>query len=373
MEMQDDVYLDGSKGSDPSLIDIIKNQLNKPWIFVLIGLAIGLALGLLYAWVINPVRYTDAAAVHLREDLREDYARMVIDSYTMMKVQDPVLAQSTAVKRLSELQSEALTEVKKVSANPGFENQADALYFEELLTEQGMQPVVDTGGDLAATVPAEATAVVAGSEQPAAGSLGNIFTKAIKTACISVVILGAVVGVFIFLRSRKSKSGPSAAMMAQEFSRNTQPTDYEAIGEDPPLAQWITTYMIGDDLFDESFSIDSLNGVFMGECGVGIAETIGVGDPKRVMAFEVWLFDKNDIQTVTKVVMSQHSFNDSITHERMAAKGEPILAQIGKETVLETATLQMVARVVDMEYGEGALPDNSYFNRVTLELAVWKK
>src|SRR5690606_41204703 len=127
------------------------------------------------------------------------------------------------------------------------------------------------------------------------------------------------------------------------------------------------------DLFDDSFSIDSPAGEFMGECGVGVADTIGVGTPKRVTAFEIWLFDKNDIQTVTKVLMSSHIFREDAQRNRLSAKGEPALCSPGVEMVLETATLQMVARVVDMQYGEGALPEDSFFERVTLELAVWSK
>jgi len=46
----------------------------------------------------------------------------------------------------------------------------------------------------------------------------------------------------------------------------------------------------------------------------------------------------------------------------------------GGETVLETQTLQMVARVVEMSYGaDGALPDASFFDQMILELAVWSK
>jgi hypothetical protein len=142
-------------------------------------------------------------------------------------------------------------------------------------------------------------------------------------------------------------------------------------GEEPPLAQFMTTYMLGDDLFDDSFSVDSPAGEFLGECGVGIAETIGVGEPKRVSAFELWLFDKNDIQTVTKVLMSSHAHEDEATRQRLAAKGEPVLAEPGSQIILETATLRLVSRVVDMSYGEGALPSESFFERITLELAVW--
>jgi hypothetical protein len=41
--------------------------------------------------------------------------------------------------------------------------------------------------------------------------------------------------------------------------------------------------------------------------------------------------------------------------------------------MLETQTLTLEARVVDMNYGQGALPSGSFFERLTLELAIWPK
>jgi hypothetical protein len=87
----------------------------------------------------------------------------------------------------------------------------------------------------------------------------------------------------------------------------------------------------------------------------------------------VWLFDKNDIQTVTKVLMSAHAFNESAIRQRLEAKGEPVLVESGIETVLETQTLQLVARVADMGYGDSAMPEESFFDHVLLELSVWSK
>jgi hypothetical protein len=141
----------------------------------------------------------------------------------------------------------------------------------------------------------------------------------------------------------------------------------------PPVAQFMTTYVLGDDLYDDSFSVDAPDGSFLGECGMGISETIGVGDPKKVMAFEVWLFDKNDIRTVTKVLMSDHAFRDEALKSRLAAKGEPVLVQAGDVVSMETASLVVTARVVDMAYGGGALPPNSFFERLTIELAAFTK
>jgi len=152
-----------------------------------------------------------------------------------------------------------------------------------------------------------------------------------------------------------------------------QRTNYAAEGQETPVAQFMTTYVQGDDLYDDSFSIDSPTGEFLGECGVGISDTIGVGDPKKVTAFEVWLFDKNDIQTVTKVLMSEHAYHDPAISQRLMSKGEPVVIEAGQHVLLETATLQLEARVIDMNYGQGALPTNSFFERLTLELAIWPK
>jgi hypothetical protein len=106
---------------------------------------------------------------------------------------------------------------------------------------------------------------------------------------------------------------------------------------------------------------------------VGVSESIGVGDPKKVTALEIWLFDKNDIKTATKVVMSEHAYNDAAIRSRLEPKGELILVEHQGQILLETATLQLLATVVDLEYGSGAMPQNSFFERVTLELAIWPK
>ena len=111
----------------------------------------------------------------------------------------------------------------------------------------------------------------------------------------------------------------------------------------------------------------------MGECGVGVSETIGVGAPNKVTAFEVWLFDKSDIRTVTKVVMSDYAFSDEALRTKLAPKGEPMLAKEGAEAVLETKTLRIKARIVEAKYGAGNLPQNSFFDRLSIDLAAWVK
>jgi hypothetical protein len=190
---------------------------------------------------------------------------------------------------------------------------------------------------------------------------------------VTLVVAAVLLYLFVFRKGKNAGKGQSLVQQETDASKAAVKTDFGAQGQEAPIAQFMSTYMLGDDLYDDSFSIDSPTGEFLGECGVGISDTIGVGDPKKVTAFEVWLFDKNDIQTVTKVLMSEHAYNDPTIRQRLASKGEPVLIGPDKKVLLETATLSLEARVVDMNYGSGALPQNSFFERLTLELAVWPK
>jgi type II secretory pathway pseudopilin PulG len=272
---------------------------------------------------------------------------MAVESYQVDK--DPALAQ----ERYNSLGEFGPTALGAVKADPQY---LDPSWITAYETAVSAAPV------------AAATAVPA---EEAAGN-SNLYTL-LGIMCVVTLLLGAALLAFYLLQNRRKSSAPTPAEQAAAAALEAEMTDYAAMGEETPMAQFMASYRIGDDLFDDSFSIDSPNGEFMGECGVGISETIGVGDPKKVTAFEVWLFDKNDIQTVTKVLMSTHAFNDTGIRQKLEAKGEPVLAEPGSQAVLETATLRLAARIVDMTYGEGALPEQSFFDGLVLELAIWKK
>lgn len=50
-------------------------------ITTLIALALGIALGLVYGWVIDPVEYTDVTPDVLRQDYRVDFVLMTAEAY----------------------------------------------------------------------------------------------------------------------------------------------------------------------------------------------------------------------------------------------------------------------------------------------------
>ncbi len=322
-----------------------KKGFNSPPIMAAVGLIVGIILGLLYGWVISPVEFVDGNIAQLRDDLKVDYLRMAIDSYALN--QDAALAE----ERYNQLGENASTYLSDIEFNPEEQLVSDIDAYRAVV-EMTLynEPLVDTGT----------------AEQKPGGNL-------LKWALLVTVVLAAALVVRYFLARRSSGdlTPKTAANMAQEITAKIDTTDYSDKGEAPPMHQFVTTYVLGDNLFDDSFSIESAAGEFLGECGVGISEAIGVGEPKRVTAFEVWLFDQNDIKTVTKVLMSGHAFYDDVIRSELEKKGEPVLAESGVEFVLNTNNLRVVGRVMDMSYGEGPLPEDSFFERLSIELSVW--
>lgn len=324
-----------------TIVNFVKE---RPFIALAVVLVVGLFAGLGLGWGPFPVEWVDASPDLLHEAWRLEYMSMTVDSFRVNADVD------LAAKRYRDLGAEAYGTFQDLKANPGKLDPVLLQVFEAELTSRGV--MVET-------------------QAPAAPgtSLGTYF---VWGAIIALLVVGLVFGIYLF-RPRRSDGPQTAAQQAAEFSRSTEKTDYSAVSDTPPVAQYVTTYVLGDDLFDDSFSIDSQGGEFLGECGVGISETIGVGDPKKVTAFEVWMFDKNDIQTVTKVLMSPHAFNDPNFRAKLESKGEMFLVDNHKQVMLETQTLQMVVTVVDVQFGQGGLPSDSYFDRLTLELAIWSK
>lgn len=325
--------------------------LKKIPILPIVLFIVGLVFGLLIGWWVAPVEFKDATPFYLRQDLREDYMRMAIDSYSINK------SAALAADRWIALGTEAQNAFAVVQNNPGYLPAALVQEFGQAVTDE----ITARGGQTTGEAPPDTTP-------------SWMSTALIGVGIILVLGVGGAGGFYLYRLFRKRGSGEkTVAMQAAEISRSAEKTNFEEMGLAAPITQTMTTFVLGDDLYDESFSIDTGSGEFLGEYGVGISEIIGVGEPKKVTALEIWLFDKNDIKTATKVLMSAHAFADPAVRSRLEPKGELVLVQPHAQILLETATLQLLATIVDTEYGKGALPDNSYFERVTLELAIWPR
>jgi hypothetical protein len=330
-----------------SLLDMLK----KPVVIAVLAAVVAFAIGVPVGWMTVTVKDTTPAV--MRADLQEDYMRMTIDSFRVNR--DPNLA----LQRWDALGPVAPQLFADVRKNPN-----------------GMDPaVINIFGQMVTTVKGGDALNPSAQAQTQSGGSGN---SLVLFGAIGVILLVVAVVGFIFLRrllGNRSSGEVTPTMQMVEINKEAakNKTNFEAMGVAPPITQNMTTYILGDDLYDESFSIDMPNGDFLGEYGVGVSESIGVGEQKKVTALEIWLFDKNDIKTATKVLMSAHAFADPGIRTRLEAKGELVQVEPQKQVMLETETLQLLATVVDLQYGNGSMPDKSYFERITLELAIWPK
>ncbi len=330
-------------------------QQRKTLVALIGGGVLGLLLGLLIGWELWPVQWTNATPKHLRSDFQSEYVLWVAEEYA--DTGDPEWART-------KLGAEFWEEGELIRT---LEEMAGEASGQEAIRLRALAQALET------TAPAEEVPPEAEPGEPS--EPGGLSVRSVGAFCGVVLLVVACVAGMVYLvgRLRKPRAvSPErrpAARVARERLSAEEETQWGAEG--PPLAQFTTTYKLGDDHYDPSFSIELENGEFMGECGVGISETIGVGTPNKVTAFEVWLFDKNDIRTVTKVLMSDYAFHDEALRTKLAPKGEPTLAEVGQDVILETKTLRVRGRVVEAEYGTGNLPPDSFFERLTVDLATW--
>ena len=331
-----------------NFVDTLTEKLKNPVVSAIVAVIIGFALGLFWGWKVDPVVYYDTVPELLTAEHQRDYLKMTIDSFLVNS--DTALA----TQRWQNLGEKAPQRLEEISNDPTVQDKAAIAAFGKLMN---------------ATSPVQTGSKEANATKSSSSTLKFLFLL------VGLIAVAAVAYYLIRLLRPNiaNRTASTPAQQAAKFSQSTEKTDYAELGLATPITQSMTSYVLGDDLYDESFSIESQAGEFMGEYGVGISETIGVGAPKKVTALEIWLFDKNDIKTATKVLMSEHAYNDPNIRQRLEAKGELVVIDAKKQVMLETETLQLLVTVADLEYGSGPLPPKSYFDRTTLELAVWPK
>lgn len=345
----------------------------NPLATAITGLVIGLIIGLpILGWGLLPVKWKDLDATTLRQDIKANYLCMVVDSYKVNK--DANLAKNRLEFMGIDLQQSPFALDSLLGGGCSYSGS------DKTVTALKTALLALPGGSVNTPIPG-ATAIPTATTTKSKTDLSGVL---LGLLCVLFLAIGGVLIYIFFFKNRRTREQVPTSTEEMDYETPVEEGGYTAptkVATAPketgvpstPAAHFMTTFAIGDDLYDDSFSIDAANGEFLGECGVGISDTVGVGEPKKVSAFEVWLFDKNDIQTVTKVLMSTRAINDLATRQHLASKGEPIEAQQGLQIVLETASLQLEARVIELVYGQGAMPAGSYFERLTLELAVWPK
>jgi hypothetical protein len=328
-------------------MDMIKKQ---PILFIVLAFIAGWIIGLtVFGWYLFPVEWTEAGPRDLGEEDQDRYLLALAELYVRegnpVRVNEAIGSWDGAYAAICQLATEP--------AGLGAAAQLNQL-----------AAAVNNG------VPCGGTGAVPPAEDDEGGG-GP--TNIIVICGLGLLLLLVVGGLLFLMQQRGGGSGKAHAPVEMPTSAPIMEEGMGGSQQVTPIARFQTMYARGHDTYDDSFSIENADGDFLGECGVGLSETIGADTPKNVSAFEVWLFDKNDIRTVTKVIMSDHAFFDEAIKAKLAPKGEPVLARPGETIVLETASLIVNAEITEMEYGTGTLPPQSFFERFTVELSAWAK
>lgn len=329
-------------------------QQRKTLVILIGGIILGLILGLVYAWVINPVKWTNTAPNQLRADFQKDYIAWIAEEYA------PTGDHAGDIAWVREKLGAELWEQKALAQT--IEKVAQEKSGEEAVRLRALAAALNLPDVPVEPAPDDETA-----EETGGGLRSGVAICGVLALVASVVLL--VYLLYNYFKGKPGKAKPGVGQFA-EGDVPSHIVDWEAEADGPPLAQFSTSYTLGNDHYDPSFSIELENGEFLGECGMGISERIGDNTPNKITAFEIWLFDKSDIRTVTKVLMSEYAFNDEALRAKLAPKGEPILAKEGQEFILETKTISLRARVMTVQYGDDA-PAHSFFEKLAVDLAAW--
>ncbi len=342
----------------------------------LLLLVIGFGLGLTLGWFtvdFKPSTSDVAAAV---------------DSYYLNG--DLALAQSR-LKGLSNAEvSQILTTMSKnyATANRPLEADRVTKFANALSLGGGAPSAVGTPAPGATSRPSAASTPV-----PTSSGSANLLSGPIGLTLLAVVAILVLAAAAIFILRvlpgmRKPRAATTTAQEAPLASapkpNAPQPRNVAAptpVAVSPAattspggLGHFVPQYTLGNDNYDTSYSLETARGEFLGECGMGISETIGEGKPDKVTAFDLWLFDKADVRTVTQILMSEYAFNDPTLRTKLAPKGEALLAEKDKVLHLETQSIRVDAKIVELVYATNpSFAPNSHFQKLIVEIVPAQK
>lgn len=331
----------------------------RTYLWWIVPLLFGLILGwFLLGWLIAPVSWTNASLQDLDPTLKKAYVVTAAEAFA--QTQDG----AKVIERLQALGSQA--DVAQLASDAVASAEASG----DLVTADRVRAMAAAVG-LALDVPVIPTPLpdgVAGQTQEGGNS------GALTALGLLLIAGGIALAAWLLLRRRAAPEEdtyeeadlPAAPLASPVAGRAATPAVAAA---EPAGQRFRAEFSQGDKTFDESFDIEGPDGTYLGECGVTISETVG-GDPDRATALEVWLFDKSDIRTVTKVLMSDYAYGNPPLREKLSSRGDAVLLGTGIGFVLDAQTLRLAGKVMEMEYDQSSAPPSSTIRHMMVELRV---
>lgn len=342
---------------------LLRPYMPEPRTILLI--VVGLIIGLFWAYALAPTVFYDADPSTLEQSWQDEWVKLLADRNAGANFDV-----SQATVQLLGAVDDPVGVIDRLLNTPGEEANFSRL--------QAIRPLAE-----------QAQGSAARSPQPSL--LSNIapFIVAPLVMVILTVIVALVWGLLLksnvyeplLKRLRGEKVSAEVKAMREQVqavkqAEATLRVDYSTSSLGKPVIQRMTTFLHGHGEYDDSFSVEDAAATFFGECGATVAESLSsAGTPGKPAGIEVWLFDKDDFKrTQASVFVSEYASSDPAMRARLSTRGELTLARPGATVVIESSTLRMQARLVEMQYGsDAALPPNSYFQQATIELAVWRK
>lgn len=340
-------------------------------------LIVGLIIGLIWGWVLSPVKIYDAGPNALSEAARDQWIKSIAVAHDTQTFYPADRAE--ALLRVVPDPSSAINRmIGDVNTEPA-----------DLAALQNIQPIAN------AIPVAETPAVVAPGSflETLMSLLLPILIILIATPILVVVwrllIYDNIIAPILRginetrnpdLRVKRIKEAEerqrirdqrAAADALRKESDAAAAADAAAGRGDnlgPAVMQALYIYSKGRS-FDESSEIELKTGEFLGQCGAVIAEAV---DPDPT-AIEVWLFDMFDQLNLKKVLITETAYgNPSIRAAVEDSVEDPandvIVATPGAAVILETQKLRLQAKLAALTVS----PDGR-FDNFNLQLQAWNK
>ena len=328
-------------------------------------IVLGLLIGLLWGYGLQPIEFTGANPHRLNQSARDQWVLMAAGNYDRMFYDEEETA-----RLLNQIDDPAGTVARLLESDTITPSDREALLR--------VQPIAQN---------------LRGTPAPAdPGFFGNLFSGLILP--LLIVLIGTPVVVLLWrlliygnfvaplvqriqemrdpeLRARNQANRAELQRLKQqraelERMKSEQTTDQE-LGA--PVAQLLKVFQSGRS-YDESNEIEE-GDKFLGQCGSVIPDILK-GDP---LAIEVWLFDMQATQekNFKKMFLTPAAANDpQLVSRLMADSGispnDLMVMQPGAKLTLEGETLRVVNEIISVE-----LNPNGRLSTFKMKVTAWRK